>query len=110
MFSAGSYQLTVYFILSPLRTKKGGDNQGYTTGLSCMSAIEPGWGSVLFNNVSFSSFNGAIFTTGIRIILFHSNSHTEEKTMETKWWIVLLILLVVVIVGGAYLRYNFWFG
>jgi hypothetical protein len=79
MFSAGSYQLTVYFILSPLRTKKGGDNQGYTTGLSCMSAIEPGWGSVLFNNVSFSSFNGAIFTTGIRIILFHSNSHTEEK-------------------------------
>jgi hypothetical protein len=35
----------------------------------------------------------------------------EDKNMESKmWWIVLIALLLLVIIGGAYLRYNFWFG
>jgi hypothetical protein len=31
--------------------------------------------------------------------------------MESKlWWVILIALLLLVIIGGAYLRYNFWFG
>lgn len=30
--------------------------------------------------------------------------------MDWKWWIIWIALILIVIVGGAYLRYNFWFG
>ncbi len=30
--------------------------------------------------------------------------------MDWKWWLILIALLLIVIIGGAYLRYNFWFG
>jgi hypothetical protein len=34
----------------------------------------------------------------------------RRKKMDWKWWVVLIALLLIVIIGGAYLRYNFWFG